>query len=43
MRPFLQSVAYRSVIATARPDFCITHYPARMLVTDRQNVELAIM
>jgi uncharacterized protein YcsI (UPF0317 family) len=36
-------VTPQSVIATARPDFCITHYPARMLVTDRQNVELAIM
>jgi len=36
-------VTPQSVIATARPDFCITHYPAAMLVTDRRNVELAIM
>jgi len=36
-------VTPQSVIATAKPDFCITHYPARMLVTDRRNVELAIL
>jgi uncharacterized protein YcsI (UPF0317 family) len=36
-------VTPQSVIATVRPDFCITHYPGRMLVTDRRNVELAIM
>jgi uncharacterized protein YcsI (UPF0317 family) len=36
-------VTPQSVIATARPDFCITHYPAAMLVTDRRNIELAIM
>ena len=36
-------VTPQSVIATVRPDFCITHYPAAMLVTDRRNVELAIM
>jgi uncharacterized protein YcsI (UPF0317 family) len=27
----------------ARPDFCITHYPGAMLVTDRRNTEFAIM
>ena len=27
----------------ARPEFCITHYPGSMLVTDRRNVEFAIM
>jgi uncharacterized protein YcsI (UPF0317 family) len=36
-------VTPQSVIATAKPDFCITHYPAAMLVTDRRNVEYAIM
>jgi uncharacterized protein YcsI (UPF0317 family) len=36
-------VTPQSVIATAKPDFCITHYPASMLVTDRRNVEYAIM
>jgi uncharacterized protein YcsI (UPF0317 family) len=36
-------VTPQSVIATVMPDFCITHYPAAMLVTDRRNVELAIM
>jgi uncharacterized protein YcsI (UPF0317 family) len=36
-------VTPQAVIATARPDFCITHYPARMLVTDRRNVELALL
>src|SRR5262245_3156259 len=36
-------VTPQSVIATVRPDFCITHYPGSMLVTDRRNVEYAIM
>ena len=36
-------VTPQAVIATARPDFCITHYPACMLVTDRRNIDLAIM
>jgi uncharacterized protein YcsI (UPF0317 family) len=36
-------VTPQAVIAAAKPAFCITHYPARMLVTDRRNVELAIM
>jgi uncharacterized protein YcsI (UPF0317 family) len=36
-------VTPQSVIATVRPEFCITHYPGSMLVTDRRNVELAIM
>jgi uncharacterized protein YcsI (UPF0317 family) len=36
-------VTPQSVIATVRPEFCITHYPGRMLVTDRKNVNLAIM
>jgi len=26
-----------------KPDFCITHYPGSMLVTDRRNSEFAIM
>jgi uncharacterized protein YcsI (UPF0317 family) len=26
-----------------KPDFCMTHYPGSMLVTDRKNTEFAIM
>jgi len=36
-------VTPQSVVATVKPDFCITHYPGSMLVTDRKNVELAVM
>jgi uncharacterized protein YcsI (UPF0317 family) len=36
-------VTPQAVIATVRPEFCITHYPGSMLVTDRKNVELAVM
>ena len=36
-------VTPQSVIMQARPDFCITHYPGAMLVTDRRNTEFAIM
>ena len=36
-------VTPQSVIATVKPEFCITHYPGSMLVTDRKNIELAIM
>jgi uncharacterized protein YcsI (UPF0317 family) len=36
-------VTPQSVIATVKPDFCITHYPGAMLVTDRKNAEFAIM
>ena len=32
-----------SVVATVKPEFCITHYPGCMLVTDRRNTEFAIM
>ena len=32
-----------SVIATMKPEFCITHYPGSMPVTDRKNTEFAIM
>jgi uncharacterized protein YcsI (UPF0317 family) len=32
-------VTPQSVIATVKPDFCITHYPGSMLVTDRLNTE----
>jgi uncharacterized protein YcsI (UPF0317 family) len=35
-------VTPQSVIATAKPDFCITHYPGSMLVTDRKNSEFAV-
>jgi uncharacterized protein YcsI (UPF0317 family) len=36
-------VTPQSVVATVKPDFCITHYPGCMLVTDRRNTELAVM
>jgi len=31
------------VIESAKPPFCITHKPGRMLVTDRMNAEMAIL
>jgi uncharacterized protein YcsI (UPF0317 family) len=36
-------VTPQSVVATAKPEFCITHYPGSMLVTDRRNSEFAIL
>src|SRR3954469_12273067 len=36
-------VTPQSVVAMAKPDFCITHFPGCMLVTDRRNAELAVM
>jgi len=36
-------VTPQSVVATIKPEFCITHYPGTMLVTDRRNSEFAIM
>jgi uncharacterized protein YcsI (UPF0317 family) len=36
-------VTPQSVIATVKPEFCITHCPGSMLVTDRKNSEFAIM
>jgi len=36
-------VTPQSVIMTVKPEFCITHYPGAMLVTDRRNTEFAIM
>ncbi len=35
-------VTPQSVIAETRPEFCITHYPGAMLVTDRRNGEFVI-
>jgi uncharacterized protein YcsI (UPF0317 family) len=35
-------VTPQSVIATVKPDFCITHYPGSMLVTDRLNTEFEV-
>jgi uncharacterized protein YcsI (UPF0317 family) len=35
-------VTPQSVIATVKPEFCITHYPGSMLVTDRKNSEFAV-
>src|SRR6266568_5397100 len=36
-------VTPQSVVATAKSEFCISHYPGCMLVTDRRNSEFAIM
>ena len=36
-------VTPQSVVTTVKPEFCITHYPGSMLVTDRKNSEFAIM
>lgn len=36
-------VTPQSVIAAAKPDFCITHAPGHMLVTDLKNSRLAIL
>ena len=36
-------VTPQSVVSTVKPEFCITHYPGCMLVTDRKNSEFAIM
>jgi uncharacterized protein YcsI (UPF0317 family) len=36
-------VTSQSVIMAVKPEFCITHYPGAMLVTDRRNTEFAIM
>jgi uncharacterized protein YcsI (UPF0317 family) len=36
-------VTPQSAIAAARPEFCITHYPGAMLVTDLRNSDFAIM
>jgi uncharacterized protein YcsI (UPF0317 family) len=36
-------VTPQAVIATVKPEFCITHYPGSMLVTDRRNSEFAIL
>ena len=36
-------VTPQSVVMTVKPEFCITHYPGSMLVTDRRNTEFAIL
>lgn len=36
-------VTPQSVVAMAKPEFCITHYPGCMLVTDRRNSEFAVL
>ena len=36
-------VTPQSVIATVKPEFCITHAPGHMLVTDLLNARLAVM
>jgi uncharacterized protein YcsI (UPF0317 family) len=35
-------VTPQAAIAIARPEFCITHYPGAMLVTDRRNEDFLI-
>jgi uncharacterized protein YcsI (UPF0317 family) len=35
-------VTPQSVIATVKPEFCVTHYPGSMLITDLKNIDLAI-
>ena len=35
-------VTPQAVIAEAKPDFCITHAPGSMLVTDLKNSQLAV-
>ena len=36
-------VTPQAVMATVKPEFCITHAPGSMLITDRKNSEFAIM
>jgi uncharacterized protein YcsI (UPF0317 family) len=36
-------VTPQSVVERVKPEFCITHYPGCMLVTDRRNSELSVM
>jgi uncharacterized protein YcsI (UPF0317 family) len=36
-------VTPQAVVAQVKPEFCITHYPGCMLVTDRRNSEFAIL
>jgi len=36
-------VTPQSVIASARPEFCITHAPGSMLITDLRNTSLAAL
>ncbi len=36
-------VTPQSVVATVKPEFCITHSPGCMLVTDLKNTRLAVM
>jgi uncharacterized protein YcsI (UPF0317 family) len=31
------------VLAQAKPEFCITHVPGYMLITDLRNSDLAVM
>ncbi len=36
-------VTPQSVIASAKPEFCITHAPGCMLITDLRNTSLAAL
>jgi uncharacterized protein YcsI (UPF0317 family) len=36
-------VTPQSVVAACKPEFCITHYPGSMLVSDLKNSDLAVM
>jgi uncharacterized protein YcsI (UPF0317 family) len=36
-------VTPQSVMLTSKPEFCITHYPGSMLVTDKKNTDLSVL
>jgi uncharacterized protein YcsI (UPF0317 family) len=36
-------VTPQAVVAACKPEFCITHHPGSMLITDRRNSELAVL
>ena len=36
-------VTPQSVVATVKPEFCITHAPGYMLITDLLNSQLAVL
>jgi uncharacterized protein YcsI (UPF0317 family) len=36
-------VTPQAVVAACKPEFCITHYPGSMLVTDRRNSEFSVL
>ena len=36
-------VTPQSVLESSKPDFCITHHPGKMLITDKLNTDLAAL